>query len=156
MRECCDAIVYFPVGLVGGMPLPELEVALELEVPVESGMVAPELPGVPVPLPLDVPLPPLVPLVPLLSEPLALLPPLALPEAPAPPPEPEVSGERPDIKLQPARARTHAVTAICLYIEVLLKNETVANSGADKKGSCLCPGKDLGGRFKRSLVPKNL
>ena len=118
------------------MVLPGLEV--EEPVPVEPGMVAPELPGTPMPLPLD------VPPLPLLSMPLAPLPApappellelpelpelsgIALPddpEAPVPYPlplEPDVPDGRPDIEVQAARVRMHAVTAICLNIKVLLE-----------------------------------
>lgn len=71
--------LYFPAGLVGGMVLP--------------GLVAPELPGMPVPAPLEVPLLPLLmPLLPLLPVPLLPLPlPMLLPLAP-----PELSGMLPD------------------------------------------------------------
>lgn len=80
---------YLPTGLVGGKEL----------LPPVPGLVTPELPGVPVPAPLEVPLLPLLPL-PLLPLPLLLpllpmppvLPPLllpllsgiTLPEGPAP------------------------------------------------------------------------
>ena len=61
---------YFPIGAVGGMVLP--------------GLVAPELPGIPVPAPLDVPLLPLLmPVMPLLPlDPAALEPPMLLPAVP--------------------------------------------------------------------------
>ena len=61
---------YFPSGAVGGMVLP--------------GLVAPELPGIPVPAPLEVPLLPLLmpgmPLLPL--DPVVLEPPMLLPALP--------------------------------------------------------------------------
>ena len=81
---------YLAEGLVGGIVLPEPELPLEL-----PGLVAPELPGTPVPVPLEVPLLPLpmpvLPLlpVPLLPPPIPLLPELSgivLPDDPDPPP----------------------------------------------------------------------
>ena len=70
---------YLPTGLVGGKEL----------LPPVPGLVTPELPGVPVPAPLEVPLLPLLPMPPVLLPPLLLplLPLLSgieLPEGPAP------------------------------------------------------------------------
>ena len=83
---------HFPIGLVGGMVLP--------------GMVAPELPGTPVPAPLEVPLLPLLPAVPpmLLPELSGMLPEEPdMPEAPVPalPDAPELSGMLPPPELLP-------------------------------------------------------
>ena len=123
---------YLPAGLVGGMVLP--------------GLVTPELPGTPVPAPLEVPLLPLEPpmLLPELSGmpleepdmPAAPEPPVpVLPEAPELsgmllpllPEAPEPPAERPDIELHAASVHTHATSAICFIMKFLLSLKDTAH-----------------------------
>ena len=114
-------------------------------------LMVPELPGMPVPAPLEVPLLPIplappvllpdepdmpaepeslepaLPVAPELSGMLPLLPGL-LPKLLPPPDAPEPAAERPDIELHAASAHTHATSAICFIMKILLSLKDTAHT----------------------------